>query len=548
MQRKSGRRAALAAQRRRALSIVTAFSVLSVLAASAQPPAAPAATRLGAVDFETSCKPGIRAEFDRGVGLLHSFWYDAARVAFQKVIAADPGCAMAYWGEAMTGFPQVNGWPDTAAVAAAERALAAAGRAPERTTRETDWIHALYVFYDGFTRQHALEHARLYANAMAALARKYPDDLEAQVFYALALLAADPPDDVALVNPRKAFAILEPLFASHPDHPGIAHYLIHACDNPTMARLALPAARRYAEIAPDAPHALHMPGHIFARLGLWQDDIRSNLASKAAAETGAMPMGAENRLHAMEFLEYAYLQTGQDDKARAIMAEARTVSPAEVDSRYPTYYGVVEARFPALYAIETRDWVMAGHLEPLAGGNAQSQAFTLLAQVTAAAHLHDAGAAETALHALEALARSEPPPPAGSLGETLPAEIRAWAALAHGELQRATELLRPVIARQARVGKGEVELPAGEMLAEMLLLGGRPQEALQAYQRSLSSDPNRFNALLGAGAAAEQAGAGSLAARYYRAVLANCPEASGPARGQLAHAAAIVGARPAVEK
>ena len=536
----------------RARPIIAALSVLWVLTAGAQPPAAPPASRLGAVDFETSCKPGIRAEFNRGVGLLHSFWYDAALVVFQKVLAQDPGCAMAYWGEAMTGFPQVNGWPDTAVVAAAERALAAAERAPERTTRETDWIHALYVFYDGFTRQRALEHARLYANAMAALARKYPDDLEAQVFYALALLAADPPDDVALVNLRKAFAILEPLFASHPDHPGIAHYLIHACDNPAMARLALPAARRYADIAPDVPHALHMPGHIFARLGLWQDDIRSNLASRAAAErlapvhmeggqTGAMPMGAENRLHAMEFLEYAYLQTGQDDRARAVVAEARTVPPAEVDSRYPAYYGVVEARFPALYAIETRDWVMAGHLEPVAGGNAQSQALTLLAQVTAAAHLHDPGAAETALNALEALARKDPPPPAGSLRQTLPAEIRAWAALAHGELQRATELLRPVIARQARVGKGEVELPAGEMLAEMLLLGGRPQEALQAYQRSLSSDPNRFNALLGAGAAAEQVGAGSLAARYYRAVLANCPEASGPARERLAHAAAIIG-------
>ncbi|HEV2227528.1 MAG TPA: hypothetical protein VGR86_01110 [Steroidobacteraceae bacterium] len=517
------------------------------------PVAAPPAARLGAVSFETSCQAAARPDFERGVSLLHSFWYDAALAMFRKVIAADPGCAMAYWGEAMTGFPQVNGWPEAAAVTAAGRALAAAERAPERTTRETDWIHALYVFYDGFTRQRAPEHARLYANAMAALARKYPDDLEAQVFYALALLAADPPDDVALVNPRKAVAVLEPLFASHPDHPGIAHYLIHACDNPAMARLALPAARRYADIAPDVPHALHMPGHIFARLGLWQDDIRSNLASKAAAErlapphtdggrTGAMPMGAENRLHAMEFLEYAYLQTGEDDKARAIVAEARTVPAADVDPRYPGYYGGVEARLPALYAIETRDWAMAGRLEPVTGGNAQSQALTLLAEVTAAAHLHDAGAADTALHALEALASRDPPPPAGSLRETLPAEIRAWAALAHGDLQRATDLLHPVIARQARVGKGEVELPAGEMLADMLLLGGRPREALEAYQRSLQSDPNRFNALLGAGAAAEQAGAGSLAVRYYRAALANCPAASGPARQQLAHAAAIAGA------
>lgn len=509
--------------------------------------------RVGAVSFETSCRAATRADFEHGVSLLHSFGYDAALGMFHKVLAADPDCAMAHWGEAMTAYPQLNGWPDASAAAAARRALAVAIRARERNTRETDWIHALYVFYDGFTRKRALEHARLYAVAMSALSRKYPDDLEAQVFYALALLAADPPEDVALVNPHKAVAILEPLFTAHPDHPGIAHYLIHACDNPTMAQLALPAARRYADLAPDAPHALHMPGHIFARLGMWQDDIRSNLASKAAAErpaaphmdagaAGAMPMGAENRLHAMEFLEYAYLQTGQDDKARAIMAEARTVPGADVDRRYPSYYGVVEARLPALYAIETHDWVMAGHLAPIADGDAQSQALTLLAQVTAAAHLHDAGAADTALHALEALASKDPPPPAGAPREALPAEIRAWAALAHGDLPRATDLLRPVVARQTRVGKGEVELPAGEMLADMLLLGGRPQEALEAYRKSLRSDPSRLNALLGAGAAAEQAGAGSLAAGYYRAALANCPEASGPARELLAHARAIAGA------
>jgi tetratricopeptide (TPR) repeat protein len=251
-------------------------------------------------------------------------------------------------------------------------------------------------------------------------------------------------------------------------------------------------------------------------------------------------MGAENRLHAMEFLEYAYLQTGQDEKARAIVAEAQSVPAAEVDPRYPSYYGVVEARFPALYAIETRDWAMAEHLGPLADGNAQSQALTLLAQVTAAAYLHDAGAADTALHALEALAQNDPPPPAGSLRESIKAEIRAWAALAHGDLEGAKGLLSPVIASQALLGKGEVELPAGEMLADMLLLSGRPGEALRAYRRSLRSDPNRFNALLGAGAAAEQAGELPLAGRYYRAVLANCPEASGVARQQLAHAAAIV--------
>jgi hypothetical protein len=510
------------------------LAALALAPLGAQSPQPAVAARFGTVRFAISCQPAVRADFDRGVSLLHSFWYDAARDMFAKVLAGDPDCAMAYWGEAMTGFPQVNGWPDAAAAAAGRRALAAAEHARERTVRETDWIHALYVFYDGFSRERALEHARLYANAMAALARKYPDDLEAQVFYALALLASDPPDDVALANPRKAYAILAPLFARHPDHPGIAHYLIHACDNPEMARLALPAARRYADIAPAAPHALHMPGHIFARLGLWQDDIRSNLASEAAAENPAHPVGAENRLHAMEFLEYAYLQTGEDEKAQALLAEARAVRASDVDPRYPRYYAVVEARFPALYAVETHDWAMAAELAPVAGGDAQSEALTLLAHAIAAAHRHDREAAQAALVALEALAAREPPTPAGSLGRTLPAEIRAWAVLARGDLDGALALLRPLAARQDKVGKGEVDLPAREMLAEMLLLGGRPGEALREYQASLASNPKRLNALLGAGEAARLSGAAALAARYDRILLGNCPHPSGWAKARLA--------------
>jgi tetratricopeptide (TPR) repeat protein len=456
----------------------------SALLVSGQHRAPAPAGRLDSVAFAISCKADVKADFDRGVSFLHSFWYQAAQDSFRKVAAADPGCAMAYWGEGMTGFPQLNGWPDAAAVAAAERALASADAAAERTLREAAWIRALHLFYDGFTREDALARAGRYSDAMGALAAAYPEDLEAQVFYALALLASDAPDDVALVNPRKAYAILDPLFAQHPDHPGIAHYIIHACDNPQMAQQGLAAAHRYASIAPASPHALHMPGHIFARLGLWPDDIQSNLASRAAAEHPmGMRMGAENRLHAMEFLEYAYLQTGQDDEAHAIVTQARTVTAEEVDPRYPTYYGIVEARFPALYAIETHDWAMAAGLEVVVGGNAYSQALTLLA--------------------------------------------------------RATALLRPVVERQAKVGKGEVELPAREMLADMLLLTGNARQAFEEYQESLRSDPNRFNALLGAGQAAERLGRRALAGDYYRTLLANCAGATGPAKSQLGHAAVV---------
>jgi tetratricopeptide (TPR) repeat protein len=519
-----------------ALWMLAASAVLFSPADRAQAPG-----RLGAVAFEISCKPDVKADFDRGISLLHSFWYQAAGDMFAKVLASDPQCAMAYWGQAMTGFPQVNGWPEAAAVVAAERALASADAATERTPREAAWIHTLHVFYDGFGREDARAHAKAYSDAMAALAAAYPEDLEAQVFYALALLASDPRDDVALVNPRRAYAILDPLLAQHPDHPGIAHYIIHACDNPEMAQQGLAAARRYASIAPAAPHAQHMPSHIFARLGLWQDDIQSNLASLAAAEhADGMRMGAENRLHAMEFLEYAYLQMGRDEEAQAMLTDARTVRAADVDPRYPSYYAIVQARFPSLYAIETRDWAMAAGLDPIPGGDAYSQALTLLAHATAAGHQHDRPGAERALRALESLAREDAASPTGSLGRTFPDEIRAWAAFTQGDLRHAEALLRPVAERQAKVGKGEVEVPAREMLADMLVLHGDTSRALEEYQRSLRDDPNRFNALLGAGEAAERLGRRALARYYYRMLLANCAAADGAASKQLEHASAMV--------
>jgi tetratricopeptide (TPR) repeat protein len=499
-----------------------------------------ASGELGTVSFEISCRPAVKQEFNRGVALLHSFWYGEAQRAFEKVAAADPECAMAYWGEAMTHFPQVNGWPDAAAAALAERVLARGDAAHESTPREAGYLHALHAFYDGFTPGLALKKSEAYAKSMAKLSHEYPDDLEAHVFYALALLASDAPDDVQLINPRKAYAILAPLFRDHPDHPGIAHYILHACDNPSMARDGLEAARRFAAIAPASPHALHMPGHIFARLGLWQDDIHSNLASKAAAEsTSGMHMGAENRLHAMEFLEYAYLQTGQDDEAHAILDEAKTVQASDVDPRYPEYYAQVEARYPALYAIETRDWVAAAHLNLVKGAGYLSQGLTLLAHAMAAGHLHDAEKGQEAYQTFAARIAEAGKPLDASVSR-LRDEILAWADFSAQHVEAAAGLLHAIADRQAKVGKGEVELPAREMLADMLRLAGQPAEALKEYQASLLSDPNRFNALLGAGEAAEQLGLWPTAARFYRTLLSNCALADGTAREELVHAQRVV--------
>jgi hypothetical protein len=497
--------------------------------------------KLGSVSFETSCKPQVRVDFNRGVALLHSFQHDEAERTFAGVAVADSDCAMAYWGEAMTHFHQFLDTPKPSDIIAADQELKAADAAQEKTPREAAYIHALHLFFDGYVGRQYLEHAKLYADSMAATAAAYPRDLEAQVLYALALLASDPPEDVDLVNPRKAVAILYPIFRQYPNHPGVAHYIIHACDNPTMAHEGLEAARRYARIAPASPHALHMPSHIFARLGLWQDDIRSNLASKAAAEDAkGMHVGAENRLHAMEFLEYAYLQVGDDEKARAILAEAGTVSQAAVDRRYAEYYPIVQARYPALFAIETQNWEMAAHLKLIAPEDRDSAGVTLLAHAVAAGHLQDRTLASEAVQAIDALTAKNPSQPGHPGEKVLHDEIHAWADFAKGDTSGAEALLRPIADRQDKIGKGEVELPAREMLAEMFLLRGNARAAEGEYEVSLKHDPNRFNALLGAGRAAQQLGQHAKAVQYYRALVANCPGATGPAVKELEHARAII--------
>jgi tetratricopeptide (TPR) repeat protein len=331
-------------------------------------------------------------------------------------------------------------------------------------------------------------------------------------------------NDLQLGNAKTAFAILEPLFREHPNHPGIAHYIIHACDHPQMAQEGLSAARKYAQTAPQVPHALHMPAHIFARLGLWRDDIQSNLASKSAAEAGGLHHGAENYLHAMEFLEYAYLQTGRFDEAKAIVEEAKTVQPTDVDPRYPDMWASVEARYPALLAIETKDWAMGEHLNPVPGGPTTQEAI-LLAHAEAAAHLRNRELADATLKQLEPLtpAQSERTESPGRI------EIRAWVDFTRGEPTEAVALLESLAERQDRTGKSEVEIPAREMLADMLLLSGRPIKALTQYEQSLRTDPNRFNALFGAGQAAKQSGRKDVAAKYYRMLLVNCPQADGAA-------------------
>jgi tetratricopeptide (TPR) repeat protein len=511
------------------VGVTAALAVASVAFAHEHDGETPTAAELGAVALETSCKEQAKADLNRGVALLHSFWHNEAGRAFAKAAASDRECAMAYWGQAMASFHLYSSTPSAADLKAVAQALKKGEAARERTPREAAYIRAARALVTDFKPTEQYLSAQRFADAMRDITAQYPRDVEAAAFYALGLLASDPPGDLDLVNARKAVAILKPLFAEHADHPGIVHYIIHASDNPHMAKEGLEAARRYAAIAPAAPHALHMPSHIFARRGLWEEDIASNLASKAASEnTKGLHVGAENRLHAMEFLQYAYLQTGQYEEAKAIADEARTIKSGETP--YADYYSTVEARFGALLAIETRDWVMAANLQPVPGAHWYSEAQTLLARVMAAGHARDAEASKAVLERFGQITAKVPVWPVASSSANLRDEIQAWAAFAQGDSPRAIELLRPVADAQARAGKGEVELPAREMLAEMLLLEGKASAALAEYEQSLRSDPNRFNGLLGAAKAADAAGRHDLATQYSQQLAANTKHASGAAR------------------
>jgi hypothetical protein len=500
--------------------------------------------KLGTVNFPTSCKAETHAPFERGLALLYSFEYAEAEQQFKEVSVHDPQCGMAYWGQAMSLYHQLWARPGKEDLKRGADLLEKARQSKPLTSRERDYIEALAVFYrDGDKLDHP-HRADAYAAAMEGVYQRNPQDREAGVFYALALLASGPERDANQTNAKKAVAILTKLFAEQPDHPGIAHYIIHACDNPGMAGLGLAAARQYAAIAPSSPHAVHMPSHIFARLGLWQDDIQSNLAAIAAADKMQMHT-MHHRMHSMDFLEYAYLQIGDDENAKSQIAHLKQIPRQEVEADYRDYYDNMVTGFLARYAIERRQWKEALALRPLEGATPGIQAETWWANAVAAGHLHDAAAAQEALTRYEERLAALKKGPRAYLAERLTDEhdeVRAWAAYAQGKSDDALALLRSAADDQDKIGKGESELPAREMLADMLLELNRPQEALAQYEISLKTDPNRFNGLYGAARAAEMAQQKQKATGYYAQLLKNC-EGSHSDRPELEHAKTLMAQR-----
>jgi hypothetical protein len=467
----------------------------------------------------------VQTSFERGVALLHSFEFEQSDLQFQEVARQDPHCAMAYWGQAMSLYHQLWSRPPAIDLRDGLALVRQAQKLRAGTQRERDYIDALAVFYGGYARLSHEKRVAAYAKAMQRLSQQYPEDREAAVWYALALLSWDD-DNPKPLRQKEAIAILTRLFEQIPDHPGVAHYLIHACDEPQFASQGLAAARKYASIAASSPHAVHMPSHIFARLGLWQDDIASNLAALevAKAQSGHMEV-VHHRLHAMDFLEYAYLQIGEDREARAMVEQALAL--AEDDKAKGTEYShYARGEFPALFALERRNWKEALALKPLpARVEPWNQAIIYWAHAVAAGHLRDAAAARAAVLQYDAMVakarRSSASYEAGNM-DIDHDEVHAWLAFAKGKNEQALKLMRSVADDQDEAGKGEVELPAREMLADMLLEMNHAEEALVEYETTLRTDPNRFNGLYGAARAAELANQSQKAAGFYAQLLKSC--------------------------
>jgi hypothetical protein len=485
-----------------------------------------AAEALGTVNFPVSCAADVQKTFTRGMALLYSFEYEQARQAFASLAQKDPSCAMAYWGQGMSLYHQLWDQPPAASLEKGSQLLAKAGTM-KATPREQDYIRALAVFYTNTKKVDHHERATAYSKAMQSVMARHPEDREAAVLYALSLLASGDENDTELTNAKAAVAILTKLFDEQPDHPGIAHYIIHSCDNPKMADLALPAARKYAAIAPASAHAVHMPSHIFARLGLWQDDIQSNLRAVEIADSmaGMHLHGAHHQIHSMDFLQYAYLQIGDDAAAKKQVDAILAMKKSDVDSDFVDYFQSAQAEFAMTYAIERRQWKDAMALQPRNEGEPYTQSAIYWGHALAAGHLHDAAAAQDALkHYDETIAatRKGKKPYVADYLQRQRKVVDAWATYAAGKEDEAVKTLTAVADEQDQIGKRETELPAREMLADMLLDAGKAPEALAQYEISLKTDPNRFNGLAGAAAAAEKLQQKEKAAGYYAQLLKNC--------------------------
>ena len=463
----------------------------------------PAPEKLGSVSFPISCAPAVQQQFNRSVALLHSFAYTAAENAFQSVAAQDPKCAMAHWGAAMAYYHPLWDPLPPATVSIGEKEIRRAEEIGSSSERERQFIHALGLIYQDAATAPYSTRALHYEQAMRDLAAANEKDVEAQVFYALALIANASPADKTHARQKQAVEILEPLDRAYPEHPGIPHYLIHACDNAELAEKGLPAARAYSQIAPSAPHALHMPSHIFTRLGLWDDSIASNLAArKAAHEQG--DVGEE--LHAMDYLVYAYLQSGRDEEAHDVVRQLQAMPTL---SSGDFKIGYAATAMPVRYAVERRRWPEAASIAPNAGAPPHVVAVAVWSRGVGLARggrAAEAGAEIDRLRQLEEQLRTSGSDYWATQTRVLKREVMAWAAQAKGKAEEAARLMRASADDEDAIEKLPVTpgsiVPAREQLGDLLLEQNQPALALKEFQTSLVNAPGRRGALQGAARAA----------------------------------------------
>src|SRR6202790_65313 len=473
--------------------------------------------QLGHVDFPNSCKAEAQPALLKGLALLHSFQYQASESAFKAATDLDPNCAIAHWGAAMALYHQLWDFPGKRTLKEGLESVEKAQKLGAPTPRERGYIAAAAAFYQDDEKLSHRPRTTAYSEALALLHSGAPGDVEASAFYALSLVALADEDIDVTANRKKAIAILEPLFQKYPDNPGVAHYLIHATDKPQFAGEGLAAARAYAKIAPDSSHALHMPSHIFTRLGLWQESIASNIAASASAEHAIAGHHAEAhyQTHAMDFLDYAYLQSGQEARAKHIAEDEMRVPGASEEDKLD-HQAIVLAR----NAIELRHWKEAAALA-VPAIRPVWQDTTYFARAIGAARSGDTAAARSAVGKLtevvsarEARSRTEGYQVSAEKATDL-REAEAWLAFAEGKGSAALEQMRAAASREDAKGIENLAVPAREMLADMLLELKKPAEALGAYELALKDSPNRFDALYGAAHAAQAAGNSSAAQSFY---------------------------------
>jgi len=488
--------------------------------------------QLGKVDFPTSCSSKVQPAIEKGVALLHSFQYQQAKQVFTEAATQEPACAMAEWGEAMSLYHQLWDFPGDETLAEGRRYTDQAQKSSQLTSRERAYLAATAAFYQDNSKLDHSARWRAYLAAMEKLHQNFPGDAEGGEFYALSLISdpADAGDDTA--NREKAVAILDRLFRTERNNPGAAHYLIHATDTPDLAPKGLDAARAYAKIAPDSSHALHMPSHIFVRLGLWQETIDSNIAASAsAARATEMHLSDPHyQIHALDFLDYAYIQTGQETKARQLVEDLHGVpGMAEMKNMADEM-----AYFAARNTLELHHWKEAATL-PIPDVKLAWQDTTYRARAIGAARIGDVeGARKATAKLAEAVAAREAEqkqkgyyiPESESIDQR---EAEGWLAYAEGKPDEAVRILRSAADRQKARSLDSIAIPAREMLADLLLELKRPAEAAKEYQIVLKNSPNRFNALYGAAHAAQLAGKARDAQGYYaKLVEISAPTADRP--------------------